>query len=120
MAETQSGAVDRDAPMLMSCTLLGREEKIMRIFEVEKNGSLTLPPEVLGHAEPHTCYVLETRGTKLTLRPQPSNIHRPRARDNRRRSPDTWEKERCALTEELSRIWPEGVSVVDVLSEMRR
>jgi hypothetical protein len=92
-----------------------------RILEVEENGTLTLPSDVLDNARAHTQYILETHGKRLTLRPvvmgtaQPKKSHKRQADAAKK-----WEEERRKLTEELGQVWPEGVSVVDVISEMRR
>lgn len=92
-----------------------------RILEVEEDGTLTLPADVLGHARPHTRYVLETNGSRLILQPEPAESAKPRKlRRKRTLSPEEWEKERQKLTEKLSKVWPKGVPVVDVISEMRR
>jgi hypothetical protein len=95
-----------------------------RILEVEADGTLTLPPDVLGNARPHSRYVLETQGERLTLRPETTTPDKPetspKPKTKRERSIERWEKERQKLAEELGKVWPEGVSAVDVISEMRR
>jgi hypothetical protein len=92
-----------------------------RILEVEENGTLTLSAEILDNAPPHTRYVLETSGGQLTLRPEhEKSKSRPTSRKKRASSWEAWEKERDAVAAELSKIWPEGVSAADVISEMRR
>jgi hypothetical protein len=88
-----------------------------RIIEVEQNGSLTLPPDVLGNAQPSTRYVVKTAGAQLIV--QPESKHNGTVRNRTLRSGD-WEAERLELVEELGRMWPEGVSVTSVFSEMRR
>lgn len=40
------------------------------ILEVDPQGVLHLPPEVLGHAKPRTRYVVESQGSILVLRPE--------------------------------------------------
>ena len=94
---------------------------MIRILEVEENGTLTLPSEVLENAPPHSRYILETHGKNLLLRPETEKPVAPRKpRKQQKPSWEEWEKERDALSEELSKAWPEGVSVTDVISEMRR
>ena len=92
-----------------------------RVLEVEENGTLTLPPDVIGNAKPHTRFVLETHGTSLTLRPTEERAARTKRSRKQHTDPlKSWEEERRKLTEELGKAWPNGVSVVDVISEMRR
>jgi hypothetical protein len=92
-----------------------------RILEVEENGTLTLPSDALENAPPRSRYVLETDGRNLLLRPE---TEKPAATRKRRKqsklSWEEWERERDALSVELSKVWPEGVSATDVISEMRR
>ena len=40
-----------------------------QIVEVDEQGGLHLPPEVLSHAKPRTRYVVEAQGETLILRP---------------------------------------------------
>jgi hypothetical protein len=40
-----------------------------QIVEVNEEGGLYLPSEVLGNVEPHTRYILEARNGSLTLTP---------------------------------------------------
>ena len=91
-----------------------------RLLEVEENGTLTLTAEVLGKVKPHTRYRVETRGTQLTLQPESPAPPQPRAqRKTQVPSTENWEQECQALSEELGKVWPEGVSVVEVIAEMR-
>ena len=89
-----------------------------RILEVEENGTLTLPPDVLGNVSPRTRYIVESVGERLTLRPdQPKATNKA----SKPRSPrKTWEEEQQELAEEISKVWPEGLSVTEVFDEMRR
>ncbi len=92
-----------------------------RVIEVEEDGTLTLPSDIIGYAKPHTQYVVEAESNLLTLRPvtvKPARSKKPRSKRNM--SLQMWEEERRRLTEELRQVWPEGVSVEDVISEMRR
>jgi hypothetical protein len=43
-----------------------------QILEVDEQGALYLPPELLGDVPPHTRFVVEVQGNTLTLRPQQS------------------------------------------------
>jgi hypothetical protein len=40
------------------------------ILEVNEQGALYLPPELLGNAKPHTRYVLGVQGDTLILHPE--------------------------------------------------
>ncbi len=91
-----------------------------RIVEVDENGSLTLPPDIINCAEPHTRYVVETHGAQLTLRPEAAETEQKPRRKKRSTSVEEWEKQWQAFSEELSAVWPEGVSATDIISEMRR
>jgi hypothetical protein len=92
-----------------------------RILEVEEDGTLTLPSDVLGNVQPHTRYVLETSGTELTLRPEPAEATRPKKPRKRTKiSIESWEQNRQKLAEDLAKAWPQGLSAVDAVSEIRR
>lgn len=98
-----------------------------RIIEAGEDGSLTLPPDALPAAEPHARYVVETDGERVTLRLEPAKPagKRPKASSKqseaaRKRALERWERESRKLTEELSKVWPPDVSVVDVIADMRR
>jgi hypothetical protein len=40
------------------------------VLEVDAEGSLRLPAELLGNAKPHTRYVVDIQGDTLILRPE--------------------------------------------------
>lgn len=40
------------------------------IVEVNEDGALTLPPDVIGNHKPHARFVVESVGETLTLRPE--------------------------------------------------
>ena len=41
-----------------------------QVVEVNEDGALYLPAELIGHAEPHTHYVVDPQGEALLLRPE--------------------------------------------------
>ncbi len=41
-----------------------------QVVEVNEDGALYLPPEIIGHARPHSRYVVEAQGEALLLRPE--------------------------------------------------
>jgi hypothetical protein len=41
-----------------------------QVVEVNEDGALYLPAELIGHAEPHTRFVVEPQGEALLLRPE--------------------------------------------------
>ena len=43
-----------------------------QVLEVDANGALYLPAELLDHLKPHTRFVLEVQGETLVLRPENS------------------------------------------------
>lgn len=91
-----------------------------RILEVEEDGTLTLPSDVLVNSNPHARYMLETRGERIILRLEPTASVGNRLQKKRRSAVQRWKEERRRLSEEISRVWPEGVSATDIISEMRR
>ena len=92
-----------------------------RILEAEEDGTLTLPPDVLGNVQPHTRYVLETSGTELTLRPEPIEATKQKQSSKKTKaSIEAWEQKRKKLADDLSKVWPDGLSSVDAVSEIRR
>ena len=77
-----------------------------RILETDDYGRLVVPAEGLGDAQPFSRYKVEAVGKKLSIEPEPVE--------------DEWLKQWRELAEEIGKVWPEGVSPVDVVSEMRR
>ncbi len=41
-----------------------------QVVEVSEDGALYLPPELIGHVQPHTRYVVEPQGESFMLRPE--------------------------------------------------
>jgi DNA-binding transcriptional regulator/RsmH inhibitor MraZ len=89
------------------------ELAMTRVIETDEAGRLTLPPELLGEAKPHSRYTVETAGTKLILESEEALLQRQGAYEE-------WEKEWRAVQEQVGKSWPAGVSAADVVSEMRR
>lgn len=55
----------------------------------------------------------ETTGTKRLVEPEPTE-------DQRRQAYEAWVKEWDALSEEIGKVWPAGLSAVDAVAEQRR
>ena len=92
-----------------------------RTLQVEEDGTLRLTPDVLGKAAPHTRYVVERRGKRLTLQPESLEVVESKTpRMRRAKTSADWDRERKELAEELGKVWPSGMSVIDVISDMRR
>ena len=77
-----------------------------QVIEADEQGLLRVPVEMLGAVLPHGRYVVEVVGKKLIVEQEPAE--------------DGWLKQWRELGEEIGKVWPEGVSAVDVVSEMRR
>ena len=84
-----------------------------QVIEADEQGLLRVPVDMLGAVQPHGRYVVEVVGKKLVVEPEETAEQRQEAYEQ-------WKHEWDALTEEISEAWPEGVSPVDVVSEMRR
>ncbi len=91
-----------------------------RILEVEENGTLTLPPDVLGEAKPHTRYVVEAQGEELTLRPEQTRSGQAAEPPQKTLSPDEWWAQWNQLVAQISHASTTNESAVEILSEMRR
>ncbi len=87
------------------------------LVETDEMGRLVLPPELFGEVKPYTPYTVEDLGNgfyvKATETAEKTAVARQKVHEEWKRS---WD----ALTEEISKVWPEGVSAADVVSEMRR
>ncbi len=83
------------------------------VIEADEQGLLRVPTEMLGAAQPHGRYLVEVVGKKLIVEPEPTE-------EQRRQTYESWLKEWDALSGEIGKVWPTGVSAVDVISEMRR
>ena len=80
------------------------------LVETDETGRLVLPPELLKTIKPQTRYKLEI-------------VEAAEIMDKQRldqAASDEWMRQWSELSKEISKIWPEGVSAVDVVSEMRR
>ena len=82
------------------------EMKTGRMLEADETGMLIIPAELLGYPKPNTRFVVERIGGKTFIEPEPVE--------------DDWLKQWRELAEAIGKVWPEGVSAVDVVSEMRR
>ena len=86
--------------------VLEQAAKTGRMLEADETGMLTIPAELLGYPEPNARFVVEQVGGRIFIQPEPAE--------------DEWLKQWRELAEEIGKVWPEGVSAVDVVSEMRR
>ncbi len=84
-----------------------------QVIETDEQGQLVITAELLGSAQPHTRYKVETLGTKLVVEPEP-------AAEQRRQAYEEWEKQWRELSEEIGKVWPAGLSAVDAVAEQRR
>ncbi len=84
-----------------------------QVIETDEQGQLVITAELLGSVQPHSRYKVEAIGTRLVVEPDP-------AAEQRRQAYEEWLKEWDELAEEIGKVWPAGVSAVDVVSEMRR
>jgi hypothetical protein len=92
-----------------------QEGAVSRILKTDAQGSLTLPPDVLGEARPGARYVVETHGDRVLLRPQ-------RGEQTLRRvlSWDEWWEHWRTLSDAVTRASTTDESAVEILSDMRR
>ena len=74
------------------------------LVETDETGHLVLPPELLETIKPQTRYKLEI----------------VEAVEERQKVYEEWKQNWDALSAEISKVWPEGVSATDIVSEMRR
>lgn len=83
-----------------------------RVLEVDKNGGLTLTPDLLGNPEPHTRYVVEAQNGTVSVRPD--------SESRRSLDWDEWWSRWQSLSHAISATSVTDQSAVDLLSEMRR
>lgn len=76
------------------------------VIEADEQGLLRVPVEMLGAVLPHSRYIVEVVGKKMSIEPEPAE--------------DEWLKQWRELAEEIGKVWPVGVFAVDAVSEMRR
>ncbi len=83
-------------------------------LEVEADGSLRLPREILAEAKPATRYIVETQGDQLLLRPdkiEPAP---------KKMSGEEWLTAWDTLSEQISNSWIGDKSALEELADMRR
>ena len=83
-----------------------------RILEVNEEGALVIPADLLNGAEPHQRYRAESAGKTLVLEPEsalPAKL-----------DPDEWWRQWNALSEQIGRQWKTDKSAAEIISEMRR
>lgn len=86
-----------------------------RVIEADETGRMVLTPEMLGEARPHGRYVVEENGTKIDIYPENAS-----AAEKNQMTSEEWETHWKLVQQEMAKVWPEGVSAADVISEMRR
>ena len=82
------------------------------ILEVNEDGSLVIPADLLNGAEPHQRYRAESAGKTLVLKPEsalPEKLDR-----------DEWWRQWNALSEHIGREWKSDKTATEVVSEMRK
>ena len=88
-----------------------------KILEVNEDGALVIPADLLNGAEPHQRYTAESAGKNLVLTPESDHARRQKPQ---KLTSEEWEVEWKAFTEKVTQAWPTGVSAVDAVSEIRR
>ncbi len=86
-----------------------------RVIETDAEGRLVLPAEVLGDAKPHSKFVIEGNGSRLGVYPESAAPAK-----NQAMTPEEWETHWKLVQQEMAKVWPEGLSSAQVISEMRR
>ncbi len=90
-----------------------------QVIETEADGRLIIPAEVLGAIRPNQQFFIEANGLGYSLQPAMpflDNLSSPSGKP----TPEQWLKQWKELAEEIGKVWPEGVSATQVISEMRR
>jgi hypothetical protein len=82
------------------------------ILEVNDEGALVVPPELLNGAVPHQRYSAELAGDHLHLRPERAS--------QEKLSSDEWWTRWAALSEQIGKKWTSDKSAAEIVSEMRR
>lgn len=96
-------------------------EHVLEI-EVDENGTLTLPAEILRGARPHDRFVVESHDEQRLLlsRSVAAEAPSPDRASTLTEAARLWRQKQDSLAKEIAAVWPENVSAVDVVSEMRR
>ena len=84
-----------------------------RVLEADDSGSLTIPPEVLGHSLPRARYVIETDGSGIHVEPENPAKTPPTTHDE-------WMRQWLDLAERIGNASTTNKSAIEILSEMRR
>ena len=85
-----------------------------KVLEVNEDGALVIPADVLNGAELHQRFTAESAGKNLLLRPESESGPVEKL------DPEEWQRQWNELSERVSRLWPANLSAADVISEMRR
>jgi hypothetical protein len=86
------------------------------LLEADESGSLTIPPDVLGHSTPHARNIVETddRGIHIA-----ADVLENAARNLPRSGLTVHSEEWNTLAEEIGQKWTSDLSAAEVVSEMR-
>ena len=85
-----------------------------KVLEVNEDGALVIPADLLNGAEPHKRYTAESAGNELLLRPESESVPIEKLDPEELRS--RW----IDLSDRVGRLWPANRTAADVISEMRR
>jgi hypothetical protein len=85
-----------------------------KILEVNEDGSLMIPADLLNGAEPHQRYTAESEGKNLLLRPESESVPIEKL------DPEELRRRWIDLSDRVGRLWPANTTAADVISEMRR
>lgn len=89
-------------------------------LEVAEDGTITIPHHALPCSKPGARYRLQTDHGEVKLLPENAAVKAGQAPSPNEASWEEWEAEWKALSNDLTSAWPDGLSAVDVISEMRR
>ena len=90
-----------------------------QVIETETDGRLIIPAELLGDIKPKQPFVIESHGSGYNIHPAAATIEAISGPPEKL-TPDEWLKQWREMAEEIGKVWPEGVSATQVISDMRR
>jgi len=83
-----------------------------KILEVNDDGTLLIPADLLGGVGSRKRYVAESAGQGLLLRPEPGSAEKP--------APDEWWRQWDSLAERIGRSWSSDATAAQAVEETRR
>jgi len=89
------------------------------VIETESDGRLIIPAELLGDVKPKQPFIIESHGAGYNIHPAAAATE-VIASPPEKLTPDEWLKQWREMAEEIGKVWPEGVSATQVISDMRR